>query len=248
MPVAFHRWGRFLGAVCAAWLLCSLTGQVARAAGPTHCKNQVAVLDNLSPQDQLIWLNDDLADCDLSDKAKAEIYNLRGSTNFWFSLFQEAVADFSKAIDLGRETVELYRDRGTAYYNLGQYYQAIADLTQALALDPSGKALHKNRGGAYYRLAQFEAALADFSQAIAIDPKDAGAYVNRALTHGRLGETEQALEDFITASRLDPSKSADFLKFLTKNGFYAGAENAAFEAEQQAAMRSWLKAGMPGAS
>jgi len=47
---------------------------------------------------------------------------------------EEAIADYTKAIELDPEYVWAYNNRGFAKKNLGQYQEAIADFTKAIKI------------------------------------------------------------------------------------------------------------------
>jgi len=50
--------------------------------------------------------------------------------------FQEAVASYSKAIELNGASAIYYSNRAAAYSHIGQHHKAIEDCKQAIKLDP----------------------------------------------------------------------------------------------------------------
>jgi tetratricopeptide (TPR) repeat protein len=60
--------------------------------------------------------------------------------------YNEAIADYIKAIDLDLTDAIAYCIRGNARYNLGQYNEAIADYTKAIELNPTYAIAYNNRG------------------------------------------------------------------------------------------------------
>ena len=58
--------------------------------------------------------------------------------------YEEAISDFTKAIELNQEYAYAYNNRGYAYYNLGKNEEAISDLTKAIELNPDFELAKKN--------------------------------------------------------------------------------------------------------
>ena len=78
-------------------------------------------------------------------KAPATIQELRRVAAEWFShglvsftaqQYEEAIAAFTKAIQLHPRGARAYTNRGLAYSKVGRYQPAIEDLSTAIALDP----------------------------------------------------------------------------------------------------------------
>ncbi|MBI2917515.1 MAG: tetratricopeptide repeat protein [Chloroflexi bacterium] len=78
---------------------------------------------------------------------------------------KEAIADYTRAIQLDPKDAAAYNNRGIAYRKLGQPKEAIADYTRAIQLDPKDAAACNNRGYAYQALGMGKEAQADFARA-----------------------------------------------------------------------------------
>ena len=63
-------------------------------------------------------------------------YDLRGNSNMFLGNYQEAIVDFSKAIEIDSKDSYLYFWRGFAYESLMDYPNAIKDLKISQRLDP----------------------------------------------------------------------------------------------------------------
>lgn len=50
--------------------------------------------------------------------------------------FQEAIASYSKAIELNATNAIYYSNRAAAYSHIGQHHRAIEDCKQAITIDP----------------------------------------------------------------------------------------------------------------
>ena len=66
----------------------------------------------------------------------AEVYNTRGLAYSESGEHDQAIEDFTKAIELKPECAEAYANRGTAYRDKGEMDKAIADYTKSIVLKP----------------------------------------------------------------------------------------------------------------
>jgi tetratricopeptide (TPR) repeat protein len=87
------------------------------------------------------------------DKAKASLQAKR---------WDEAVAHFSKAIDLNPDDAFCWHFRGSAHRGLGQWDQALADYAKAAELKPTDPRYCTSKGFACAQLGQWERATATF--------------------------------------------------------------------------------------
>jgi len=143
----------------------------------------------------------------------------RGLTYANLNRYNEAIADYNKAIALdpsgacgAHQAGAAHNSRGIANYALKRYDEAIADCTRAIILDPSGTCgasqagtAYNNRGSAYLAIKQYDKALADYTKAIQLNPEFSNAYSNRAIVYGSMGNHGLALADFTKALALDAS-------------------------------------------
>ena len=60
--------------------------------------------------------------------------------------YYDAIADYSKAIELGDRDTNTFNNRGFAKHNLGDYYGAISDFNKAIEIDPNNGLAFSNRG------------------------------------------------------------------------------------------------------
>ena len=119
---------------------------------------------------------------------------------------EEAIAHFSKSIELAPNNDEGYAWRGLEEIKLRRYDDAIDDYTQAIAINPKEPAYYKSRGLAYARQGDPEHALADNGKAIDLAPDDASAYVNRANVYVALKNFDAAIADCNTVIDLVQKK------------------------------------------
>src|SRR5262249_43788471 len=144
--------------------------------------------------------------CILKRPDHAHVYRCRGLSYDKLGRYDEAAADYSRAIDLEPKFVSALYNRGVAYcVHLGQPAQAVADFSLAIDLDPKDIAAWSGRGVVYCdHLGQPAQAVADFSRAIDLEPKLTAAWPRRGVAYGELGRHDEAVADYSRAIDLDP--------------------------------------------
>jgi hypothetical protein len=88
------------------------------------------------------------------------IYYNRGTELGKLKRYDEAIADFSKAI-VTFPFDYVYGNRATAYYLLGRYQEALSDYDRAIALNPDNANSYYNRALVYRAVGDFAAAQQD---------------------------------------------------------------------------------------
>ena len=84
-----------------------------------------------------------------------------GSLSRLVNRYVEAIADYSKAIELDSNNLYFYENRGIAYLGLSEYENALSDFNKFLELDPNNIKAYYNRYEAYVGLKQYELAKQD---------------------------------------------------------------------------------------
>ncbi len=118
--------------------------------------------------------------------------------------YEEAVACYTKAIDIDPDDDDVYFFRGFAYSRLKQYEKALSDYERAIALNPENAEYLAHRGELFLLLRNFEGAIADFSHIIEASPSDSNAYYNRGLIYQKMEKFQSALNDFSKVAELEP--------------------------------------------
>ncbi len=83
--------------------------------------------------------------------------------------WEDAIAEFDKAIELDPNLALAYSGRGHSYVELGNVEQAIVDYDQAIELDPDLALAYRGRGLAYAELGDVDQGLADLEKALALE-------------------------------------------------------------------------------
>jgi tetratricopeptide (TPR) repeat protein len=138
-----------------------------------------------------------------------------GNQSFAEGKLEQAVADFSRAIEgggLDPESLALaYNNRGVVFGELGDFDRAILDYQRALELKPGDpktvrnlRIAHTRRGLAAARIGEVDRALADLSRAIELEPGHPTAYVRRAELRLERGDVQAAIDDLEAAVGIAP--------------------------------------------
>jgi tetratricopeptide (TPR) repeat protein len=144
----------------------------------------------------------------------AEAYFRRGVAYGKMERYEEAIADFSKALELSPAYSAAYYNRGTCHGRAGRYDEAIADFSKALDLDPKDADAYYNRGISYEKKGDHDQAVADFTKTLEVMPGHAGAYLNRAAVYLAKEDYEKAWDDVQRLRDLRHEVPPDFLKAL----------------------------------
>jgi len=101
-------------------------------------------------------------------------YLMRAAYNAHFNNNNQAIKDYSKAIQIGftykTDTIKSHVNRGSLYMDQGQYTLAIRDFNYVLELEPLNIFAHLNRGIVYFKQKNYPASLNDFEIVLKIYP------------------------------------------------------------------------------
>jgi len=89
------------------------------------------------------------------------IYTNRGNKLFKLKRYEEAIADFSKAISVYPDDDLVYGSRAKAYYFQSEYQLALDDFERAISLNPDSRRLYYDRALTNRALGNFAAAQED---------------------------------------------------------------------------------------
>lgn len=84
--------------------------------------------------------------------------------------YTEAIAAYTKAIELNPENALFFANRSAAYTHIKDYAKAILDSERSIALNPSYAKSYSRLGTALFYDAQYEKAVQAFSKACELDP------------------------------------------------------------------------------
>jgi tetratricopeptide (TPR) repeat protein len=120
--------------------------------------------------------------------------------------FDEAIAEFTKAIELSPKDARIYNDRGWAYYKLNRFPEATEDFSKAIEIAPKDFAGYSGRGVMLVAQNQNDAALLDLNKALELKPDDSQTLRFRASAYKGLKQYDLAIQDYTTVlSKSDPN-------------------------------------------
>ncbi len=150
--------------------------------------------------------------------ANAEIYELRGRALLAGNKFDEAIADFTKAIEIKKDFYTAFYWRGLSYYIPERFEPAIADFEMTVKLRSDIALAHFYLGGARTNLKKWDQAETALSRALELTmtaEQKSWALFWRAEARSGLGRDEEALEDLDSAIAIKP----DWIKALSQRGY-----------------------------
>lgn len=140
------------------------------------------------------------------------VYNTFGHIYSDLKLFDKAIPDFTKAIELNPEFSVAYCGRGNVYFDLKVFDEAIKDYIKAIKFAPEFLEAIFSLGMAYRKLKVLLVdAIQGYTEAIELNPEDSVAYSNRGEAYCELKDFDRAIEDCSVAIELD-SKNSDAYK------------------------------------
>ncbi len=147
----------------------------------------------------------------------AETYFRWGYINDAQRDFEEAIANYTKAIELKPDYLNAYINRGVARDQIKLHVDAISDYDTVIRLNPDDLIAYNNRGISKANLGQYDSAIKDYDKVIQIDDKFLAAYGNRGRAKTALGQFSDALSDYNTVLRLKPD---DVIVFYNRGDLY----------------------------
>ena len=120
---------------------------------------------------------------------KASAHNNLGLSYFEREDFEEALNEFTKAIDKEKHSFH-YNNRGLAFYHIGKLEEAKKDYDDAIKLNPEDPFFYFNRGNVFLNQGDYDSAHADYDRAISIQPNNPKFWHSKGLAY-----EGKALED-----------------------------------------------------
>ena len=81
-----------------------------------------------------------------SNKNEAIQLNRRGESFFDEGLYEEAFAEFSRAIEMDPDMADFHNNLGVCYWHMGEPVKALESLQKTLEIDPSSDDARQNIG------------------------------------------------------------------------------------------------------
>ncbi len=116
----------------------------------------------------------------------------------------QAIADYTKAIEIDPNFEAALINRGAMYRGKGDYDRAIADFTKAAKSKEVAALALINRGITHEKKGDFDRAIADHTQAVKVS-KAPLAYYNRGNAFAGKGDYARAIVDYTKTIELEPN-------------------------------------------
>ncbi|MFJ5675656.1 tetratricopeptide repeat protein [Streptomyces sp. NPDC093097] len=140
----------------------------------------------------------------LGPQNRALAHALRGRQHRNAERYEQALADYDRAIELGLEGDLAHYGRGLVHRKAHRYQEALADFTRVVEADPTDTMNLGQRALTHYFLGQYEEAIGDYDRALALDPDETWLLTSRGMARHAMGRYEAALADFDRALALSP--------------------------------------------
>ena len=141
---------------------------------------------------------------EITAKETAEAYHQRGIAYAAIQDYKNAIADYTKTIEMKPQYAGAYVNRGNAHRELKDAKKAMADYSAAITLDPKNFVALNNRGLIHTENRKFDNALADYNKALSLQKDYAEAFNNRGVVWREKGDYKKAIQDYTTAIKIYP--------------------------------------------
>ncbi len=121
----------------------------------------------------------------------------------------DALADYTEAIEIDRRFAVAYYNRGLVLREQGELQYAVADFSKMLALTPKSPMVLLERGSTLSQMGQHKAAIRDYTRLLRLE-KSAFGYFTRGHAHAAHGDHARAIKDFSAAITAQPGVAVAF--------------------------------------
>lgn len=132
------------------------------------------------------------------DSQNAAAWSALGLVDIYMERDSAAMADLTRAIDLGSKWAGDYINRGILSYRSHNYRGALSDYDEAVRLAPEDASCYYNRGLLRAEVGDYNRALEDLEKAIDLRPEDTEMRYQRSVVLLQLGQWQAAVNDLDT--------------------------------------------------
>lgn len=117
--------------------------------------------------------------------------------------FDEAIAEYEKAISICPNFPEAENNLGFALYKKGKFFDAIIHYKNAIRMKPDYATAFNNLGVAYYSIGDYDNAVSSYNKAIELRSDYVKAHMNLASCYFKQGKYEEALRKYREAKKIN---------------------------------------------
>lgn len=125
------------------------------------------------------------------DRAKAEELKTEGNRLMKEEKYNEAIACYTKAMELDSANAVFPCNRAAAYSKMGEHEKAIGDCQKALILDPNYGKAYGRMGLSYHNLNNLQKAKESYAKALELEPGSTFYQSSLSQVEEKLRESEQ---------------------------------------------------------
>ena len=119
-------------------------------------------------------------------------------------MYERAMTDCDRALELDPRDDHVYNTRGAIYHLTQKYDQAIEEYSRAIRLNANFVDPVHNRGMSYAAKGDYDTAIADYNAALRINSRDALALYERGIAKQHIGDEAGGQADIDAAKQIDP--------------------------------------------
>ncbi|MDX2135996.1 MAG: tetratricopeptide repeat protein [Saprospiraceae bacterium] len=138
---------------------------------------------------------------------KAEMLINRGAAHASVGIYDKALDDLNKGLEIEPDNKNGYFNRSLVYYSTQQYDNAVADYTEYLKYDPLNANVWYERGMIRRAQNKNDEAVADLTRALQLNPNLGIAYLERARANAQAGNKAAAQQDYQRAKQMGAALS-----------------------------------------
>ena len=117
-------------------------------------------------------------------------------------MYDVAISDYDKAIELKPNYADAYYNRGNAYNVKDEHSLAIKNYNKTIQINSKHAGAYNNRGSIHSEKGDYDRAIEDYIKAIELNPNSAEIYHNRGMAYERRGDYDLAIKDSTKAIKL----------------------------------------------
>lgn len=140
------------------------------------------------------------------NESDVHAWSMRGISLRRLGRYEEAIANYDRAIELKLDRHEAWHERGISMCEVGRYKEAIASFDRTIELKPDNYEAWYNRGVCLDNLERYKEAISSYEGALEYKPDLKEAWHNRGISLGKLARYEEAIASFDRAIEIQPDR------------------------------------------